>query len=443
MLTRFAPSPTGYLHIGNARTALLCYLFARKNGGEFMLRIDDTDTERSKQEYVDAIKEDLQWLGLKWDKEARQSERFKSYDAAVEKLKKAGRLYACYETEQELDIKRKMQLSRDKPPIYDRAALKLTEEDIQKYHVEGRKPHYRFKMEEKKIEWNDLIRGQTHFEGKNLSDPILVREDGSYTYMLPSAVDDIELGATHVIRGEDHVTNTAIQIQLFEALGAKVPQFAHNALIKTKEGKLSKREGSSTLRSLRDVGIEPMAISSFLAKVGTSDTIDIRNNLEQLAEEIDFAKFSRAPTMYSIEDIERLNTKLIHNLSFADVKGRFAELGIISIDEEFWNSVRPNISTLHEVKDWWKICNESVTPVAEDKEFTSEASQYLPVSEWDEKTWDEWIGTVKEKTGRKGKDLFMPIRKALTGMDHGPELKSLLPLIGREKVIARLNGKAA
>jgi glutamyl-tRNA synthetase len=439
LLTRFAPSPTGYLHIGNVRTALLCYLFAKKNGGEFMLRIDDTDKERSKEEYVDGLKEDLTWLGLIWDKEARQSERFDNYHAAVEKLKEMGRIYTCYETGEELDIKRKMQLGRGQPPIYDRAGLNLTEDEIKKFEDEGRKPHYRFKLEEKTITWNDMIRGPVSFEGKNLSDPILIRADGSFLYMLPSTVDDVELGVTHIMRGEDHVSNTAVQIQLFEALGGDIPEFAHNSLIKTKEGKLSKRDGGFTLRSLREDGMEPMAINSFLAKVGTSENIDIRNSLKELANEFDTSKFSKNPTMYSVEDIERLNKKVIHQMDFNDAKDRLD----INIDEEFWNSVRPNLSTINEIQSWWKICKEDVEPDMEDFEFTSSASELLPDGDWTQETWGEWIGIVKDKTGRKGKELFMPIRKAITGMDHGPELKNLLPLIGREKVVARLNGKAA
>jgi glutamyl-tRNA synthetase len=445
MLTRFAPSPTGYLHIGNVRTALLCYLYAKKEGGTMLLRIDDTDKERSKEEYVDALKEDLTWLGLAWDEEARQSGRIASYDAAVAKMKADGRLYPCYETGEELDVKRKMQLGRGKPPIYDRAALKLTDEEKVAFEAEGKIPHWRFKLADETIQWEDQVRGHTQFEAKHLSDPILIREDGSYTYMLPSAVDDVEFKVTHVVRGEDHVTNTAIQIQLFEALGGTVPTFAHSALIKTKEGKLSKRKGSFSVRELREQGIEPMAVTSFLAKVGTSDPIDLRDSLEQLVEEFSMSKFNKAPTLYSMEDIERLNVKVLHTLSYADAKPKLEAQGVKDIDEAFWNAVQPNISNLTEVKEWWQVCNQEVAPTIEgdDQSFAVQASEFLPEGEWNEGTWSEWTNVLKEKTGRKGKELFMPLRKALTGMEHGPELKSLLPLIGRERVVARLNGKAA
>jgi len=408
-----------------------------------MLRIDDTDAERSEEKYVEAIKEDLQWLGLDWDKFARQSERMEVYDAAVEKLKEQGRLYACYETEQELEIKRKMLLSRGRPPIYDREGLKLTDTKKAEYEKAGRKPHWRFKLNDGAIEWDDEIRGFTHFLGKNLSDPILIRENGEYTYMLPSTVDDIDLGVTNVIRGEDHVSNTAIQIEIFDALGGKKPLFAHNALIKTKEGKLSKRKNSDNMKDLRQEGIEPMAINSFLAKVGTSDPIEIRDNLEKLIAEFDIKKFGRAPTIYSLDDIRRLNEKLLHHLPFDQIKSHLANVGVNDIDEEFWLTVRPNVSTLGEAKQWHDICNGQLKPLIEDKNFAQEAANLLPEGKWNAETWNKWVEDVKNKTGRKGKDLFMPLRKALTGLDHGPELKELLPLIGREKAIARLSGKEA
>lgn len=444
MLTRFAPSPTGFLHIGNVRTALVCFLYASKAAGKFMLRIDDTDTERSKEEYVDALKRDLEWLGISWDQEARQSARMEQYATAIETLKAGGRLYACYETQQELDIKRKMQLSRGLPPLYDREALKLTDAQKAAFEAEGRIPHWRFKLEEKDVIWHDQIRGETKFSGQYASDPILVRENGAYTYMLPSTVDDIEFNISHVLRGEDHVSNTAIQIQIFEALGGTVPQFAHNALVKTAEGKLSKRKGSATVMSLREEeGLEPMAVNSFLAKVGTSDAIDIRTSMQQLIDEFDISKFGRAATTYALEDIHRLNKKLLHLLPFGEVKARLAHVGLTELDEAFWNVARQNINRLDEVKDWWVICKENLTPVIDDTAFTSEAASVLPQGEWDERTWSEWIEQVKAKTGRKGKELFMPLRKALTGMEHGPELNTLLPLIGREKTLARLSGKAA
>lgn len=439
MKTRFAPSPTGFLHIGNARTALLCYLYARKEGGTFLLRIDDTDTERSKQEYTDAIKRDLEWLGLEWDELEHQSSRFDRYNEAVEKLKADGRLYPCYETTQELDVKRKMQLSRGKPPLYDRAALKLTDEEKAAFDKEGRVPHWRFKLNDESVIWEDEIRGRTEFSGQFASDPILIRENGAYTYMLPSTVDDIDMNITHVLRGEDHVSNTAVQIQMFQALDGDVPSFAHNALIKGKEGKLSKRKGGNSLAELRDEGIEPMAINSLLAKVGTSDPIEIRSDLAQLVDEFDIHKFGKNQTFYDADDLDRLTEKLLHELSYEQVKEKINA----PIDEAFWQAVQGNITRLGEVATWYALCHEPLTPIIDDAEFLSQAAELLPEGEWGEGTWSEWTNAVKDKTGRKGKELFMPIRKALTAMDHGPELKALLPLIGRNTALKRLQGEAA
>lgn len=437
MLTRFAPSPTGYLHIGNARTALICYIVAKKAGGQFMLRIDDTDLERSKAEYETAIKEDLEWLGLKWDKFARQSERLERYAAVKRQLIDAGRLYPCFETQEELEIRRKMQLSRGLPPVYDRAALKLDAAQIEAQIAAGKKPHYRFKMEHADIIWDDEIRGITKFHGAHLSDPIVIRETGAYTYMLPSAVDDIDFAVTHVVRGEDHVSNTAVQIQMFEALGAPVPKFAHLALIKGKQGKISKREGGFDIRSLRADGIEPMAISSFLARVGTSEPIDARPDLQTLIAEFDVKKFSRAPATYDPQEIERLNAKLVHEMPYAQVAAR------VKVDEDFWNAVKANLTNVSEAADWWRICKEPLKSNGENLEFTKQAASLLPGGNWDSSTWNQWIEAVKTATGRKGKELFMPLRLALTGMEHGPELRDMLPLIGREKALKRLNGEEA
>ncbi len=402
------------------------------------MRIDDTDVGRSKQEYTDAIKEDLTWLGLKWDSTFSQSERLARYDEIKQKLLEAKRLYPCYETAAELETKRKMQMKLGKPPIYDRAALSLTAEKKSEYEKQGRKPHYRFLMQDGKIEWDDLVRGKVSFEAKNLGDPILIREDGSPTYLLPSAVDDADYGITHIVRGEDHVTNTAVQVQIFAALGAAVPQFAHLALLKSKDNKISKREGGFEIKALRESGIEAMAISSFLARMGTSEVVEPRTNLEQVIAGFDITKFGRAPTTYDEAELERINVKVIQKLQYSEIKERFLE-----VDENFWASVQPNLKTLAEIKDWWKICNEKLTPVIDEPEFTREAGNFLPEGKWDETTWNQWMDKVKNTTQRQGKALFMPIRKALTGMEHGPELKNLLPLIGREKALARLNGEAA
>lgn len=440
ILTRFAPSPTGYLHIGNVRTALVCYLLTKSQGGEFMLRLDDTDTERSKSEYAEQIQKDLKWLGLEWDQFARQSERMDRYEEVKRELIKAGRVYACYETQEELEIKRKMLLGRGLPPVYDRAALKLTNEEKQALEAKGRKPHWRFKLDETAtIEWNDLVKGPVKFEAKNISDPVIIRENGAPTYMLPSTVDDADFGITHVVRGEDHVSNTAIQIQMFEALGAKPPIFAHTSLLKTKEGKLSKRVGGFDIGALREEGVQPMAITSLLARLGTSDSVELRQNVEELVKHFDISRFTKTAANYDVEDVYRLNKKLLHAMSFEEAKEKLPS----GVDEDFWLSVRANISSFDEVREWWSICRESLTPEIEDASFTAEASTLLPAGEWNEATWNEWIEQVKAKTGRKGKQLFMPLRKALTAREHGPELQYILPLIGREKAEARLAGKAA
>lgn len=436
MLTRFAPSPTGYLHIGNIRTALICYLYTKKAGGKFMLRIDDTDKERSKQEYIKAIKNDLKWLGIEYDICANQSERFAKYDEAVEKLKESGRLYPCFETAEELEFKRKVQLGRGQPPVYDRSSLNLSKEEKQKFLSEDRKPHYRFLLEDKQIEWEDEIRGKISLAPTTMSDPILIRETGDYTYMLPSTVDDIEFGVTHVLRGEDHISNTAIQLQMFEALGGSKPVFAHNSLIKTKEGKISKREGKGSVAELRDAGIQPMAINSYLAKLGSSDNIELKGNLKQLIEEFDIKKFSISPSLYDAEDIKRLNVKILHESSFGDIKEKLPEY----ITEEFWNNIRANIEDINDAKTWWEICNnpKKVEFDDSDKEFLKKAANLLPEGEITEETWGSWTGALKRESGRKGKQLFMPLRLALTGLEHGPELKNLLGLLGREKILERL-----
>lgn len=441
ILTRFAPSPTGLLHVGNVRTALINWLYTYSKGGEFLLRIDDTDKERSRVEYVEAIKQDLSWLGLSWGKYFHQSERLARYEAAKQTLLAKGRLYPCYETPEELEVKRKMLLGRGLPPIYDRAALKLTEAQKSAYAQAGKQPHWRLLLDEEAIAWVDEIRGETQFDPTKLSDPILIRADGSFLYMLPSVVDDIDEGITHIIRGEDHVSNTAIQVQIFKALGAKPPSFGHLPLVTSKEASISKRTGGFDIQSLRAEGFEPMTINSFLCKLGTSQPMEAKKSLAQLADVFDITAFGRAPTHYDITDLERLNAKLLHSLSFEQVKPHLVEFGLEAVDAVFWEAVKPNIAKLQEVREWWRICKTPLKPEMEDKEFTMQASAWLPEGVWDETTWEHWINLVKERTGRKGKALFMPIRKALTAMEHGPELKQLLPLIGREKALKRLTGE--
>lgn len=441
---RFAPSPTGYVHAGNIRAAIVTWLLGKKNNGHFLLRIDDTDLERSKKEYEENIEDSLIWLGMPWQEKARQSDRFGRYNELIEKLKADGRLYACYETADELALKRKTQLSRGLPPLYDRAALKLTDEQKETLKAEGRRPHWRFKMEHKAIEWNDIVRGAVRFEGKDVSDPVLIREDGTPLYHLCSVIDDIDYEMTHIVRGEDHVSNTAMHIQMFEALGAKAPQFAHLPMISDIEGgKLSKRLRSLSLKDLREnEGLEPMAICSLLARLGSSDPIEPFMSMQQLVESFDISKFSKGAPKFDMEELLRLNAKIVHQLSYDDVKVRLAHMGLQDMTEAFWLAVRPNLTKLADVQEWWQVANGPVEPVIADAAFAETAATLLPPEPWNANTWKEWTEAVKAQTGRKGKDLFMPLRQAITGMEHGPELGVLLPLIGAEKTRKRLK-KAA
>ena len=436
--TRFAPSPTGHLHVGNIRTALHNWMFARKEGGNFLLRLDDTDAERSKEEYVEAIRADLAWLGLAADEEQRQSARFDRYEEQLEKLKASGRVYPAYETAQELDLKRKIQLGRGKPPIYDRAALALSDAERADLEEQGRRPHWRFKLDhEKPITWIDRIRGEQHFDPSLLSDPVIRREDGSWLYMLPSAIDDIDMGITHVVRGEDHVANTAVQIQMFHALGAEPPEFAHEALLVGTEGKLSKRLGSLGVSSFREKHIEPQAIVALLARIGTSDPVEPVVDVEPLIATFDFARFGRAPARFDEEELSQLNQKIVHLLDYDAVRDRLPE----AMDAAAWEVIRPNLHDMGDVEQWWKVVTGPVaTPEmpAEDRKFLAIARSKLEELEASDELWKNLTGALKEATGRKGKPLFMPLRQALTGLDHGPDMNALLPLIGRDAALARL-----
>jgi glutamyl-tRNA synthetase len=440
---RFAPSPTGRLHIGNARTALLNALFARRAGGTFILRFDDTDLERSRPEYATAIEEDLAWLGIPPDLVVRQSERFSFYDEAADRLRSVGRLYACYETQEELEFRRRRQLARGLPPIYDRAALSLSDEDRRKLEAEGRRPHWRFKLDHRTTEWQDMVRGASHVDCASLSDPVLVREDGTYLYTLPSVVDDIALAVSHVIRGEDHVTNTAVQIQLFEALGAAPPIFAHHNLLTTASGEgLSKRLGHLSLSSLRESGLEPAAVASLAVLVGSAESVRAVADLDQLAELVDFAHISRAPARFDEAELDQLNAHLVHEMPYFAVRDRLAALGIGG-GEAFWMAIRSNLMKVADAVSWWKIIDGEISPEIEDPGFAKAAAQLLPPEPWNDSTWKTWTEAVKRETGARGRALFMPLRRALTGLDHGPELAVLLPLIGFEKAKARLSGEAA
>lgn len=439
---RFAPSPTGRLHVGNVRTALVNWLFARGQGGTFVLRIDDTDLERSTVEYERGIETDLAWLGLDWDERYNQSKRFALYDAAAEKLKAAGRLYPCYETQEELDRRRKVQLSRGQPPIYDRAALKLTAEDRARLEAEGRRPHWRFRLEGKRVRWTDLVRGECEVDTASMSDPVLIREDGLYLYTLPSVADDVDMGVTHVIRGEDHVTNTGAQIEIFEALGAPAPTFAHMSLLVGADGQaLSKRLGSLSISQMREAGYEPIAVTSHLGRIGTSDPLELAASTLDLARTFAFSKLGRAPARYDTADLDRLNAQALHVMDYAVARPRLAELDC-DLGEAFWLAVRPNLGKFADVVEMARIVRGPVTPVIEDPAFARAALEALPETV-DEALWPTWTAAVKAATGARGKALFMPLRLILTGQAHGPDLAALAPMIGRERIVRRLNGETA
>ena len=428
--TRFAPSPTGHLHVGNVRTALHNWLWAKRHGGRFLLRIDDTDLERSKEEYVTGIRADLAWLGIVPDGEERQSARFALYEAQFEALKAAGRVYACYETPEELDLRRKVLLGRGLPPVYER-------KDADAPVPEGRTPHWRFKLDhDALIQWEDMVRGHQKFDPKLLSDPVIRRADGSWLYMLPSAIDDVEMGVTDVVRGEDHVTNTATQIQMFTAMGAAPPRFAHEALLTGSEGKLSKRLGSLGMDAFREHGIEPMAVIALLARLGTSDPVEPFTDPQPLIDSIDFARFGRAPARFDEAELAQINARILHQTPYEAVAERLPA----GMSEAAWEAIRPNLERLSDAGDWWTIItgNVSATIDAEDRPFLSEAVQVADGLDWSGDVWPALTDALKASTGRKGKALFLPLRRALTGLDHGPDMKALLPLIGRERAVARL-----
>ncbi|HCW61726.1 MULTISPECIES: glutamate--tRNA ligase [Sphingobium] len=440
VITRFAPSPTGNLHVGNIRAALHNWLWARKSGGTFLLRLDDTDLERSRAEYADAIRADLQWLGLHWDGVEKQSDRFALYEARFEALKASGHVYPAYETSQELDLRRKILLGRGLPPVYDRAALALTPEQIAASEAEGRAPHWRFKLDhDQPIVWTDLIRGEQRFDPKLLSDPVIRRADGSWLYMLPSVIDDIDMGVTHVLRGEDHVSNTATQIQMFAALGAPLPHFAHEALLTGSEGKLSKRLGSLGVAHFREMGLEPIAIAALLARLGSSQPIEPFADMQPLIDSFDFAHFGRAPARFDEGELAALNQKIVHQFSYAAVADRLPD----GMDAAAWDAIRPNLETVAGAADWWRIVTGPIdAPEVEegDRDFLATAHRILTDAPFDADIWRTLTGALKDETGRKGKTLFLPLRRALTGLDHGPDMAQLLPLIGRDQALTRLAG---
>lgn len=439
-VVRFAPSPTGLLHVGNVRAALFNWLFAKRHDGTFILRLDDTDRTRSKPEYEAAIERDLKWLGLDWALKERQSERLAHYDAARDRLIAAGRLYACYETPEELEFKRKRLLAHGRPPVYDRAALKLSDADRARLEAEGRRPHWRFKLVAEEVRWDDLVRGPQHIDEASQSDPVLVRADASYLYSFTSVVDDIALGITHVIRGEDHVTNSAAQIQMFRALDAAQPVFAHlPLLVDAAGGGLSKRAGSLSVADLRDRGIEALAVCALLARIGTADPVEPVTSLDPLVATVDFARVGRAAARFSEEELAHLSARTLHQLPYAAVRDRLPP----NFGEALWLAVRGNLATLADAAAWVEVIGGPLAPVLEDPPFLGQAAARLPPEPWDEGTWKEWTVAVSAATQRKGRALFHPLRLALTARETGPEMARLLPLIGRARAAARLGGQTA
>ena len=438
--TRFAPSPTGLLHVGNARAALFCFLFAKKHGGQFVLRLDDTDTERSTQHFADAIRVDLDWLGLAWDETARQSDRFDRYDAVFETLVAQGHVYACYETPDELERKRKRQLSRGKPPVYDRASLGLSADEKASLEAEGRKPHWRFKLSGNQVGWHDLVRGEQKIDTSSVSDPVIRRADGTWLYTLPSVVDDLDMKISHVIRGEDHVTNTAAQVELIAALGGTMPEFAHFSLMLGADGSgLSKRLGSLSLADLRDSGLEPISLNAHIARLGTADPVVPAQTLLEIIDGFDMARLGRAPARFDPEDVTRLNARILHETPYAAVAERLAKIGAPA-QADFWEAMRGNIEKFADMQNIMVLINGPITPVvdAEDGDFIAQARALLPDAPLDTQSWSVWTGRLKDETGRKGRGLFMPLRMALTGQSHGPEMQHLLYHIGYDESVARL-----
>ena len=431
--TRFAPSPTGHIHVGNLRTALMNYLIARKAGGTFILRLDDTDRERSKQEYADGIQRDLEWLGLQWDRIERQSDRLDRYAEAADNLRASGRLYEVFETPTELDLKRKKQLNMGRPPVYDRAGLGLGDDQKAALRAEGREGYWRFRLDHERIEWPDGIIGEVSIDAASVSDPVLIRADGQVLYTFASSVDDVDMGVTDIVRGADHVTNTATQIQIIRALGAEPPRFAHHSLLTGPQGEeLSKRLGTLSLRDLREQGVAPQALLSLMARLGSSQPVALRMSLDELAEGFDLSQFGASPTKFDAEDLWPLTRERNQHLPYESVRDRIAAMGVPDeIAPRFWAVARQNITRLDDLSEWWTLMRDGARPAVapEDAEFVAQALALLPPRPWTDATWGEWTAAVKSARGRKGKGLFMPLRKALTGMDHGPEMAGLMPLL--------------
>ena len=437
-VTRFAPSPTGLLHLGNIRTALINWLYARTNNGKFILRIDDTDLERSKDEYISQIKYDLDWLGIDFDETFNQSSRFDRYREQFEKLKADGRIYPCYETPEELERKRKLLIAAGGKQVYDRSAMELTDQQKKDYEAEGRKPHWRFLLKTERMKWDDLLKGEIDIDLTSLSDPVLFREDGVPLYTFSSAVDDIDYGITNVIRGDDHTSNTAVQVEIINALDQNKITFAHHALLKASSGdKLSKRDNVISISSFREANMEPISILSLLATIGTSNSIELKDNIDQIKSEFKLSTISTSPGRIEIDVLDALNKKQVQKYNFSEIEERLKKIDE-KIDQKFWETIRGNLNVVEDIKQWTDIVFNSETIKPSDKDYIKIAMELIPDDPWNDETWGLWTSAIKEKTGRKGKELFLPLREAFTGLNHGPEMKLLIQLLGREKIIERV-----
>ena len=437
-VTRFAPSPTGLLHLGNIRTALINWLYARTNNGKFILRIDDTDLERSKDEYISQIKYDLDWLGIDFDETFNQSSRFDRYREQFEKLKADGRIYPCYETPEELERKRKLLIAAGGKQVYDRSAMELTDQQKKDYEAEGRKPHWRFLLKTERMKWDDLLKGEIDIDLTSLSDPVLFREDGVPLYTFSSAVDDIDYGITNVIRGDDHTSNTAVQVEIINALDQNKITFAHHALLKASSGdKLSKRDNVISISSFREANMEPISILSLLATIGTSNSIELKDNIDQIKSEFKLSTISTSPGRIEIDVLNALNKKQVQKYNFSEIEERLKKIDE-KIDQKFWETIRGNLNVVEDIKQWTDIVFNSQTIKPSDKDYIQIAMELIPDDPWNDETWGLWTSAIKEKTGRKGKELFLPLREAFTGLNHGPEMKLLIQLLGREKIIERV-----
>ena len=437
-VTRFAPSPTGLLHLGNIRTALINWLYARTNNGKFILRIDDTDLERSKDEYISQIKYDLDWLGIDFDETFNQSSRFDRYREQFEKLKADGRIYPCYETPEELERKRKLLIAAGGKQVYDRSAMELTDQQKKDYEAEGRKPHWRFLLKTERMKWDDLLKGEIDIDLTSLSDPVLFREDGVPLYTFSSAVDDIDYDITNVIRGDDHTSNTAVQVEIINALDQNKITFAHHALLKASSGdKLSKRDNVISISSFREANMEPISILSLLATIGTSNSIELKDNIDQIKSEFKLSTISTSPGRIEIDVLNALNKKQVQKYNFSEIEERLKKIDE-KIDQKFWETIRGNLNVVEDIKQWTDIVFNSETIKPSDKDYIKIAIELIPDDPWNDETWGLWTSAIKEKTGRKGKELFLPLREAFTGLNHGPEMKLLIQLLGREKIIERV-----